>query len=186
MPKRKKRHSKKLLIIGLAVAVLLVGGWLLYRHQKDRPKVSPNPTPTITQLPSQPAANNGEKKVTATTGGNNGTATDNQGKATTPVTSSPSQWLTSASGVITVKQPISGATIKSGVELIGTAKASKVQYRLLDNQTGVISEGFITVASGSFSANLSFTAHSSTGRLDVFTANDNGVESNEVQIPVNF
>jgi len=183
---RKKNHSRKLVIAALLLGVVLVLGGLLYLRKRNSPKISPQPTPTINKLPTQPAANNGEKDVTAKPTKNDGTATDNQGQVTSPISTNSSQWLRSASGVITVKQPISGSIIKSGVELVGTAQASKVQYRLVDNQVGVISQGFINVVSGNFSANLSFQSRSSTGRLDVFTANDNGVESNEVQIPVNF
>jgi hypothetical protein len=33
---------------------------------------------------------------------------------------------------------------------------------------------------------MTFTPHSSSGRLDVFSTNDQGVELNEVQISVSF
>jgi hypothetical protein len=190
MPRRAKNHKKKLprkiVILTVAVLLALVAVGLYYLRKRNTPKVSPTPAATIHQLPAQPAANNGEKSTQASSGTNKGTVADNQGQAGSPVNTSPSQWTTSASGVITVKQPISSATIKSGVQLAGTATVSKIQYRLIDNQSGVVSEGFINVVNGNFSGNISFQSHSSSGRLDVFTATDTGVESNEVQIPVNF
>ncbi len=185
MAKRKSRSARRLKVFIALVGIIVIAG-VIYAYTKPKPKISPTPTSTITSLPSQPASNNGEKKNQSSTSANKGNATDNQGQVSTPITTSPSQWLSSASGVIIVKQPISGGTIKSGAELAGTAKAAKVQYRLIDNQAGVISEGFINVVGGNFSANVNFTSHGSSGRLDVFTSDDNGVESNEVQVPVNF
>ncbi|MEO5627756.1 MAG: hypothetical protein ABIQ89_02610 [Candidatus Saccharimonadales bacterium] len=180
----RKLSPKLLLIVVLVCLVALAVSAFAYK--RFRPNVTPTPTPTITELPAQPAANDGEKEPTANADRNSGTATDNQGQISSPVTTDPNQWTRSASGIVTVKSPAAGSTIKTGVELVGTAQSGKVQYRLLDDQVGVISKGFINVVSGNFSGNLSFQSRGSSGRLDVFTADDNGVESNEVQIVVKF
>jgi hypothetical protein len=61
-----------------------------------------------------------------------------------------------------------------------------VNYRLIDDQVGVISQGTIKVVAGNFSAAVNFKPYAKTGRLDVFTTDDNGKESNEVQVQVAF
>lgn len=181
---RRVNRSKKWLILAAAV-VIAVGVYLAFFHKSKIPRQTV-PKATITHLPAQPAANGGEKQINTPTGVNQGTGTDNHGRATTPITASPGQWAQSASGVITVKQPISNQAISSGAELDGTASVDKVQFRLIDNQVGVISQGFISVVDNNFSANISFDHHGSSGRLDVFSVNANGAEVNEVQIPVTF
>lgn len=113
-----------------------------------------------------------------------GGATDTNGSASAQT--SPGQWTVAASGALTVKQPLPNAALQSGDTLSGSAKVSTVSFRLIDNQVGVISQGTLNVVNGNFSGNLNFTSHSSTGRLDVFSTDDQGVEINEVQISVSF
>lgn len=76
--------------------------------------------------------------------------------------------------------------MKPGGDVYGVATVDKVQYRLIDNTAGVISQGFINVVNGNFSAAITFKPYASTGRLDVYSLDANGREVNEVQVPVNF
>lgn len=115
---------------------------------------------------------------------NAGGAKDTGG--TTSASTDSSKWVISQSGNITVKQPIANATLKSGGVLSGSSKLEKVNFRLIDSSVGVIAQGTLTVVNGNFSGTLNFTPHSSSGRLDVFSTDDQGVELNEVQISVGF
>jgi len=115
---------------------------------------------------------------------NIGGANDTRGNASASTNSS--QWITSKSGVITVKQPLADATLTSGDTLSGSAKVGQVQFRLIDNKVGVIATGPLQVVNGNFSGQLHFAPHSSTGRLDVFSLSKDGVEQNEIQIAVKF
>jgi hypothetical protein len=174
--------SKKWFVL---LAVVAVGIYLGFFHTA-KPMRQSVPEASIKQLPTKSAANNGDKNINTPTGNNQGTGTDNHGRASLPISTSPNQWIQSASGDITVKQPVSNQTISSGVELDGTSKVDKVQFRLIDDTYGVISQGFISVVENSFSAKINFDHHGSSGRLDVFSVNGDGVEINEVQIPVKF
>ena len=118
------------------------------------------------------------------TSANQGNATDNMGQTSTPVTTSPSQWQQSQSGLLTVQQPIANATIATGFTLSGTANTDGIHYRLIDNNIGVISLGIISLVGGKFSATVNFKSSSSAGRLDVFNTDASGKEINEVQIIV--
>lgn len=187
MVKSHKGHwSRRRSLLSLFVAIAaLIGVILVVEHNKNSPSVTTTPKPTITQLPEHKASNNGEKKSTGTSSQvNQGTATDNYGAG--QVSTPSSQWTVSESGAITVKQPAAGATIKSGFLLAGSATVDKIQYRLIDNQVGVISQGFISVVNGNFSASVNYPSYGKSGRLDVFSTSANGVEINEVQIQVNL
>jgi hypothetical protein len=105
----------------------------------------------------------------------------------TPVNNNSSLWTESQSGVITVKDPLQNATIASGASLVGSATASQVQYTLIDNDVGVISQGTVNVINGTFSASINFQSTATSGRLDVYTSDPTtGKEMNLVEIPVNF
>lgn len=178
--------SKKWFLIGLAVFIVIVG-LFVYQTLKPSQVVSqPTPKATIDKLPSQPAVNNGEKELAKPGSKNQGTSTDNNGVSSGSEANASGQWTKSESGLITVKQPGPNSTIKNGAEVSGSASVSKVQYRLTDDQVGVISQGFINVVDGKFSASISFSSRANSGRLDVFSSNQAGAEINEVQIPVKF
>lgn len=185
-----KIHRGKLFY---AVLVLVVAGGVFAAleltnttHVLKKTPVS-KPSAVINKLPAQPATNNGQKDVAGNSSSvNQQTATDQSGKNPGNVSSDPGKWLTSESGNITVKLPTVNSTFKPGDNLYGSAKVSKVQYRLVDNQAGVISQGFISVVSGNFSASVNFKPYASSGQLDVFSIDSTGKELNEVQVAVNF
>ncbi len=176
-----------LIVIAAVLAVLEVTNTTHIFHDETpvaqvvvkKGKPAPEPQKNV----SNSNSTNAEK--TPTTGNSvPGGATDTNGSA--GAQTSPGQWIVAASGAITVKQPLANAALQSGDTLSGSAKVSTVNFRLIDNQVGVISQGTLNVVNGNFSGNLNFTSHSSTGRLDVFSTDDQGVEINEVQISVSF
>ncbi len=162
-----------LVLIVLAVLILELTNTTHFFHKQ-------NPTGTTTQTAPSIKSNN-----PSTSGGSiqesNITDKQGQGQVTTPS----SQWATSSSGLITLKQPTSGSTLKSGDLIAGSAKVTQVWYRLVDNQAGQIGQGPINISGGKFSANISFKASSSTGHLDIFSFQD-GKEANEISINLNF
>jgi hypothetical protein len=189
MAKTKKVFRKRfyipiiLVVVVIVVAVLEVTNTTHFFHKS--PVVRAPSTP-IAKLPVQKAANNGNKVSSSTPTLDKGTATDKKGQVPGGVPTDPSQWSISASGVITVKLPGSNSVIQPGATLTGSASIAQVQYRLTDDQVGVISEGPVSVVNGNFTASINFTTHSSGGRLDVFSTEPNGREINEVQIAVRF
>ncbi len=164
-------------------AMVLIAGVIAVYFGYIRPNhltiVSKPPTTTKSSVAS------GTKQPTSSSF-NQGTATDNNGQTTAPVTTTPSQWQQSTTGVITVQQPLVNSTVAPGFTLSGTASVSTIQYRLIDDKVGVISQAIINVVNGKFSANINFKSYGSTGRLDVFNTDPNGKEINEVQINVSF
>jgi hypothetical protein len=184
-----KKHSRKYIYLPLVLIAIIIMAMLELTnttHLFHKSAVVRSPSTPITKLSAPNNTTNGNKSPSSTPTLNKGAATDENGQIPSGVPTDPSKWSTSASGVITVKLPTSNSTIHPGNTVTGSASVSQVQYRLIDNQVGVISQGPINVVGGNFTASVNFTTHGSGGRLDVFTADLTGKESNEVQIPVNF
>ncbi|MGH7234321.1 MAG: Gmad2 immunoglobulin-like domain-containing protein [Candidatus Saccharimonadales bacterium] len=185
--KSKKIFKFRKLYIAALIAVLVLALITLLVLIKPVHEVRNQNLSTSTKPKNSTSStsNAGNKSITSSTGINQGTATNNQ-SVSSSVSSDSSKWVVSSSGLLTVKSPVENDKITSGVNLTGVASVEQVQYRLIDAQFGVISQGFIKVVNGTFSANISFTAHSNSGRLDVFSTDPNGREINEVQIQVSF
>lgn len=185
--KSTKKWYVILIVLVLAAGVMTTLEATNTTHLFHKSAVVRAPSKPIAKLPAQPAANNGNKVSSSTPALEQGTDTDENGQVPSGgVSTDPSTWSTSTSGVITVKSPTSNATIQSGATITGTASVSQVQYTLIDNQVGVISQGPINVVGGNFTAAMNFATHSTSGRLDVYSTEPDGREINEVQIPVNF
>lgn len=192
----RKRSKLGLLIpLGVIVAAVVVLGILELTHtihlfSKSKPAsevivTSGNPTPAPTKDSSENKATSKSASSSTSSTRNISGATDTNGTAT--ATTNSKQWVTSASGAITVKQPIGNATFQSGGTLSGSATVPQVDYTLIDNSTGVISEGTLNVVNGNFSGNIQFASQSSSGRLDVYsTSTPGGPEQNLIEITVYF
>lgn len=93
---------------------------------------------------------------------------------------------TAESGLVTVLEPAKATLLKNGAVISGTAKGdvTKVQYRLIDNEAGVLAQGSLNVVDGGYSGMLQFSPRSAAGRLDVYSYNAAGTEVNNVEVPV--
>lgn len=186
----KNSKRKKWILLGIIVAIVACFALLELTNTthiiNKGPTVSTLSEP-ISSLPSNPAANNGEKKIASSSSVSKTTGDDKDGQVPKNLdVSDQSKWTVSQSGAITLKSPASNSSFKSGGVIFGSSKLSQVQYRLIDNQVGVISQGTIKVVNGNFTAEVSFKNYSSSGRLDMFSADQDGIESNSVQVPINF
>ena len=93
--------------------------------------------------------------------------------------------ISSDSGNITVTSPGNGDNFNSGDTLRGRATVDRVHYRLIDNTVGVVIEGSSRVnEEGRFSAKFDFDSPGNAGRIDVFTIDENGIESDYIFIDV--
>ena len=176
-----KRPMSKSLILGLIVLAIILISFFLFNHYKLNRQPIDHPQTSV----SGPASATGPKTANSTSR-DQSLATDNGGSAPNSASTNSSQWVTSTSGVITVKQPVANILLKPGDSLYGSAKVSQIQYRLIDSQVGVLAQGPLNVAGGNFSATLHFRPVAASGRLDVFSFDTQGAEVNEVQIPVRF
>jgi hypothetical protein len=148
-------------------------------------KVS-KPSAPYKSLPNKTNSNLSENAPRSNNGVTQQTATDRKGQAPNEAINDQNKWTVSESGLITLKLPAANGSLKSSDSIYGSAQVDKVQYRLIDDQVGVVSQGFISVVNGNFSASVNFKPYASSGRLDVFSTDPSGKELNEVQVPVNF
>lgn len=185
---KKSRHLHPY-ILAFVVVLILVLAALYATHIINpfhRSPVVSTPTAPLTQLPTKSTKTNSNQPPISAGQIDQQGDVDKNGQAPSSVSSDQSKWTVSQSGLITVKTPSIGSTLKPGDEVYGSAQVGQVQYRLIDNQVGVISQGFIKVVNGNFGAAINFKPYSSSGRLDVFSTDQTGKELNEVQITVNF
>lgn len=178
------RVLSALLLVVLVIAALELTNVTHFFHQRPQTtQVVVAGTPI--QAPKNTSKATPGKPISNTSGSrNSGGATDTHGSVT-PQTAS-NQWVTSASGYITVKQPTANSKLQSGDTISGTAKVDKIHYRLKDNKVGQVAEGTLSVVDGKFSGTLHFTPQGTGGRLDIFSTDTQGVEYNEIQINVVF
>lgn len=170
-----------LLAVTIIVAVLELTNITHFFHKTG---VVSSPSSPIVSLPQQPATS---KSPSTGPTISQGTTNDKNGQVSSSgISSNSSNWATSASGAIILKLPVRNTVFRSGDIITGTSNVDPIQYRLVDNQVGVIAQGRLNVVNGDFSATVNFTPHSTSGQLDVFNTNSNGVEYNEIQIPVNL
>jgi len=174
------RITKRNLSIVIALVVILGVGVYLWRQHMAKP-------PAQTTSKSKTAQYN---YTGATTHQSNATSTPNQGGAVDnhgdKSATSAESGIASASGLITVVSPGGSASLASGDMLRGTADKSitTIQYRVIDDEVGVIAQGSLQVVNSTYSGTLHFEAHGATGRVDVYSYNDQSQEVNEIQLPV--
>jgi hypothetical protein len=193
MPKKSHRKLRKFSLALIAAIIIVIVLWLtnvihtFHNTAVVRPPSAPIKLLKTSSNSINPATNSGTKVPSnSPTTFTQGTDTDNSGQIPSSVSNDSSSWSTSSSGVITVETPIQNSTFESGGTVAGTASVKQVQYTLIDNQSGVISQGFINVINNKFSASINFNSQSNSGRLDVFSTDADGREVNEVQLNVNF
>jgi hypothetical protein len=190
--KNNLRRVKVLIPSLLILAVLVIGALELtnvthFFHKSPAPanivtkagKKTPTPVSNVSGT-TKPTT----KSPTSNNGTPSGSSTDTGGAAAT--TTNSSQWITSKSGVITLKQPIANSTLQDGVIISGSASVSQVNFRLIDNTVGVIDQGTLNVVNGNFSGILHFQSKATSGQLDVFSTGPNAIEINEIQVSINF
>jgi len=180
----KKRFKRNILIIFIIIAIIAAGIiiYVVRTNQKKSNMATYNPE------------SNSIKRGGGADNQGGGIVDNNQsGKAGSQASSSSSSssaaGIKSASGVITLTSPSSGATIGSGTNVSGAGDGlSQVQYRI-ENAEGIqLALGQLSVVNGAFSGTISgLQASGGSGTLEIYDyKNGNGPEENGVTINVNF
>lgn len=188
-----KRITKKKIYI--LIAILLAIGLLIFIAINILSKdASPNDVldisdQTTSNIPSAQSDYNDTSSEENKDPGNTlregqGTAvvTDNSGSPS----SNTNEPKTSTTGEITVYLPYNNAVMRDGQEISGTSSLTTVNFRLIDNVSGVISTGSLKVVNGKFSGTVSYTTSATEGRLDIYGTKDDTTEFSAVEIPVRF
>ena len=186
MVKRKNNNRFNLLFTGLILVVIFsVAGFYTYKRLHKPTSTAKDQTTSTAPSAQENFTSNNDRQV-ATTSENKGSAgvTDTQGQ--TSVVTDKSQWTTSKTGEITTYSPAKNALLIKGDTLSGESTLSIVYYRVLDDVSGMITQGQLSVVNGKFSGSIVFNTTASGGRLDVYGTTDSGKEFGNVEIPVRF
>lgn len=192
-----RRNNRKKIIIILAVILIAAIGVFAYLEfsgksnifldkSKDMKTSEEKEAKTTSKAPSAQAdySDGDDRQPDNANPKPEATVTDKKGAL--PTTPPESQWSSSTSGAITVYSPSSNSVVSNGSTLSGKATVPKISFRLIDNISGVISQGELSVVNGNFSGSFNFSTAATTGRLDIFSTRADGVEANNIEIPVRF
>jgi hypothetical protein len=187
MAKSHKKTYVSLAILLLIVAAIVTFGSIKYHDDNLKTKnnlavTKPQSVIKIKASTSTPQS----PTVASNTSSNPGGVVDKNGQTTGSLPPS-SDWVSSASGAITLQQPSPNTTVQDGDTISGTASVSNVSFILTDNSVGLIDQGNLNVVNGKFSGLMEFQAHSSSGKLQLYYPNpSNGAETDIIEIDVNF
>lgn len=179
-----KPKSKRFwIIVAVVIVAALVAAGILYHNHRSN-EAAKKTASKKGYSTTKTHKSKSSSSASAAPGGSlaQGGATDNNGQASTSTPTS--QWTTSSSGLVSVHQPAANATVTSGTVLSGTAQVDKVYFRVISDSVGVVAQGSLSVVNDNFSGTLNFQTQAGGGRLDVYSYDANGVEINEVQIPI--
>lgn len=179
---KKSKVSAKTAVLIVVVVMALAAGAAYYFYKKNQDKPAET---TSTSETAQRGYQDGNERESAQSGGSSqGGVTDNNGDTQAPPADTTG--TTSQSGAITVWQPVGQSLIGSGETIRGKATVPVVQFRVIDDEVGVIAQGELKVVDGVWSGIMRFNAVSGKGSIQVYSLNDQSVEENNISIPVTF
>lgn len=115
---------------------------------------------------------------------NNVSVLDNKGAVqSTPQTP---QWTVSKSGQITIYEPVNGQIISNNSLITGETTLPVVNYRILDDVSGMISQGQLSVVGGKFSASVNLSTNGAKGSIELYGADNSGKEFSNIRVPIRF
>jgi cytoskeletal protein RodZ len=94
--------------------------------------------------------------------------------------------ITSKTGEITVYSPREGDSVTNELTLSGESSLKFVNYRLINNESGLVASGRLDVVNGKFSAKLKITPEAQQGRLDIFGSRNDLSEFSNISIGLYF
>jgi hypothetical protein len=181
----KNRHRKSIIVSVVVLLVIVFVFYMFWRNNKSSTSIATagqSSQQTVKGSPSTPT----QHQPTTNNNSIQGGVIDHNGEVSDSLPPS-SQWVSSSSGNITLQEPLTNTTLKSGDTLSGIAKVSTVQFILTDNSVGLVAQGNLSVVNGKFSGVLQFIPHSSSGKLEIYYPNPiNGAEEDIIDIDVNF
>jgi hypothetical protein len=182
-----QKKSNKKLYIGLvsALIILLIIGYFVY-GKNNSPVVYNEEKTTSTAETAQSDFTGGNERPVQEANKDKGDAIVSDNSGSISVVPDESNWTTSASKEITLYSPSQNQLIKNGDSISGESTLSVVSFRIIDDISGVIAMGELSVVNGKFSGDISFSTSAASGRLDIFGTRADGGEFSNIEVPVLF
>lgn len=186
---KKSKSNKKLLYIVVSVILLAILAFVVYfQFYKDKNSNNSEEldakTTSLAPTAQENFTDGDDREVGEARDRGEAKVIDNQGSIDN--TPDESSWTSSSTGEITLYSPSDNQRLENGSLISGETTLSDVYFRIIDNVSGVISEGKLSVVSGKFSGNVSFSTSATEGRLDVYSTRSDGAEFSNIEIPVLF
>lgn len=185
------KFSPKLKWIGIfsIILVLAVGIYLKYRSNSDNINNMDSTSGAITTTSESESAQSDYTNGDYREPGN--TLNENRGYAKvydTDGEQSPNKqnYIGSDSGEIKVYSPLPNSKVDMNQLIFGDTNLQKINYRIIDNISGVIASGELIAKNGSFSGKVTFNTNASEGRIDIYSTKTDGTEYNNIEIPIRF
>jgi len=186
---KKSKSNKKLFYFVIAVLLLVILAFVVYfQFFKDKNTNNSEDlnakTTSIAPTAQENFTEGGDREVGEAQDRGEVVVTDNQGSIDN--TPDESQWTSSSTGEITLYSPSKNQVLENDSLISGETTLSDVYFRIIDNVSGVISEGKLSVVSGKFSGKVSFSTTATEGRLDIYSTRSDGAEISNIEVPVLF
>jgi hypothetical protein len=183
----KKILNFKILII-LIVGAALLFYWQFPRKKTIAPTTTSKAQTTSDQVTAQKDFSDGSERVPGNA------LRENQGSALIEDTagsddadnSQDNSPYISSTGEIELYSPRQNETIENGSIINGKSKLENIHYRIIDDVSGVIATGKLSVINGIFSGKISYKTTASNGRIDVFGVYEDLSEFSVIEISLRF
>lgn len=184
-----------IILLGIVVLLLSVGfilsktGVITLFSQKDPHSTKEDKdAKTTSKTPTAQAdySEGGDRQPGNSLNENKGSSVIKDTRGNIPANINTNQSITSSTGEITVYAPSKNSLIKKGQIIAGTSTLPRITYRVLDDVTGMIAMGELSVVNGKFSGTIDFNTSSKDGRIDIFATRSDGSEYSTVEVPINF
>lgn len=178
-------NKKILLVVTLLLIVAIAVYFFINRSNKSELKiVTDAKTTSLAPTAQEDFTDGDDRAVGEAQERGEATVTDSQGDI--DKTPDESQWNSSSTGEITLYSPYKNEILKNDSVISGETTLSDVYFRIIDNVSGVISEGKLSVVSGKFSGRVNFSSTATEGRLDIYSTRSDGAEFSNIEVPVLF
>ncbi len=194
-PKRNKKKIFIILLVVIFIALLVV--FILDRtntvelfgnNSKPESTQEDKDATTTSKTPSAQSdyTDGDERQPGNTLNENKGTSVIRDTNGNIPGSVNTSNPITSSTGEITAYTPGANSIVKSGQVVAGASTLPKITYRVIDDISGMIAMGDLSVVNGKFSGTIAFDTTAKTGRIDIFATKSDGSEYSTVEIPIKF
>lgn len=177
------RYTILLVLTGSIAALIFL--YLSNRAPQNNTPTS-SATTTSSELTAQDNFSEGNERQPSSTSQDKGNAVISDAQGLINQIPEQSQWITSSTGEITLYTPFKKQNIGTGDWISGESTLPAVNYRIIDDLSGVISSGTLSVVDGKFAGTINVKTSAASGRIDVYGQKADLTEFSNIEIEVSF
>jgi len=184
---QKNSYKRPLLVTTMVcIVAILATGYFIYDKDKTNEAMDSNAKTTSTAETAQSDFSGGNDRPIQEADNEKGEAIISDNSGSISEIPNESNWTTSSSGEITLYAPSQNQLIENGYTISGKSTLPVISFRIIDDISGVISTGELSVVDGKYSGSISLSTSASGGRLDIFGTKEDGSEYSNIEVLVRF